>query len=171
MKRLEHKAGMGALALRFAILCASRSQEVRGARWSEIDFERRVWVVPAERMKMRRVHKVPLSDGAIAVLGEAAAFRRAECELVFPSRKHGWLSDMTLTKALRDLGERVTQHGFRSSFRDWVAEATSVPDSVAEASLAHAVEDKSWNWMRIALERSSVLPAACAAFQLRRRAK
>ena len=91
---------------------------------------------------MRRMHKVPLSDQAVAVLHEAAALRRAECELVFPSTRDGWLSDMTLTKALRDLGEQVTQHGFRSSFRDWAAEATSVPDAVADSCLAHALEDK-----------------------------
>ncbi|MBA3730634.1 MAG: tyrosine-type recombinase/integrase [Sphingomonas sp.] len=142
MDRLQTKTGMGALALRMAILCASRSQEVRGARWSEIDLERREWLIPAARMKMRKVHKLPLSEQALAVLMQAAALRRDDGDLVFPSRKDGWLSDMTLTKALRDLGEAATQHGFRSSFRDWAAEMTSAPDAVAEACLAHEVEDK-----------------------------
>jgi integrase len=141
MRRLEKKAGIGALALRLAILCASRSQEVRGARWSEIDFETKVWNVPAERMKMRRAHRAPLSTEALEVLKQAASIRRAGCDLVFPSASDGWLSDMTLTKALRDLNERVTQHGFRSSFRDWVADKTAFPDAVAEAALAHAVSD------------------------------
>lgn len=142
MGRLQSKSGIGALALRMAILCASRSQEVRGACWSEFDLEREEWVIPAVRMKMRKVHKLPLSRQAIAVLEHASAFRRDNCDLVFPSTKDGWLSDMTLTKALRDLGEAATQHGFRSSFRDWAAEVASAPDPVAEACLAHAVEDK-----------------------------
>ena len=142
MGRLQKKSGLGALALRLAILCVSRSQEVRGAQWSEFDLERREWIIPAERMKMRKAHKVPLSEQAVAVLKQAADLSRDGCGLVFPSTKGGWLSDMTLTKALRDLGELVTQHGFRSSFRDWAAEMTSVPDAVAEACLAHAVEDK-----------------------------
>jgi integrase len=142
MEKLSRKAGMGTLALRLAILCASRSQEVRGARWDEVDLANKVWTIPASRMKMRRAHRVPLSEEALQVFEEAAAKRHAHTDLCFPSRRDGWLSDMTLTKALRDLGETVTQHGFRSSFRDWVAEATSVPDSVAGACLAHVVEDK-----------------------------
>jgi integrase len=132
---------MGALALRLAILCASRSQEVRGARWSEIDFEAKVWTIPAERMKMRRAHRVPLSAEALIVFQEAASIHRAGTDLVFPGRD-GWLSDMTLTKALRDLGHSVTQHGFRSSFRDWVADKTGVAEEVAKAALSHAENDK-----------------------------
>jgi integrase len=142
MNRLKGKSGIGALALRFAILCASRSQEVRGAQWCEIDLEGKVWVVPAERMKMKRAHKVPLSGEALAVVEQAASMRRAGSEFLFPSARDAWLSDMTLTKVLRDLGEQVTQHGFRSSFRDWVAEKTGAPDAVAESCLAHVVEDK-----------------------------
>lgn len=141
MVKLARKTGMGALALRFAILCASRSQEVRGASWSEVDLNEMVWIVPAERMKMKRAHRVPLSAEAADVLKEAAASRRAACDLIFPSSRDGWLSDMTLTKALRDLSAGVTQHGFRSSFRDWAAEKTTFPDAVAEAALAHAVPD------------------------------
>jgi len=139
MPRLVDKGGMGALALRATILTAARSGEVRGATWAELDLANAVWTVPAERMKMRRAHRVPLSAEAVAVFSEAGAVRRKGTNLVFPSAKGGPLSDMTLTKALRDLGETATAHGFRSSFRDWAAEQTSLPGEIAEAALAHAV--------------------------------
>lgn len=139
MAKLAGKRGMGALALRAAILCANRSGEVRGATWAELDLEGAVWAIPGERMKSRKPHRVPLSPQAIAVFREAETVRRAGTDLVFPSGKGGSLSDMTLTKAIRDLGESATAHGFRSAFRDWAAEQTSLPGEIAEAALAHAV--------------------------------
>lgn len=140
MRRLENKSGVGALALQALILTAARSGEIRGARWSEIDLEARVWTVPEERMKARRVHRVPLSPEAIHIFSRAAEWRRPNCELVFPSVRDGQLSDMTLTKAVRDLGVTdATVHGFRSTFRDWAGEYTSIPGEVAEAALAHTV--------------------------------
>ena len=141
MARLEGRTGMAALAVQLLILTAARSGEIRGATWGEIDFERAVWTSPAERMKMKRAHRVPLSPQAIAVLRKAESFRRYGTDHVFPSAKGGALSDMALTKRLRDLDMTCTAHGFRSSFRDWAAE-TSVDDAVAEAALAHAVNDK-----------------------------
>jgi integrase len=140
MEQLKLKTGIAALALRLLILCANRSGEIRGATWDEIDFERGVWTVPAERMKMRKPHRIPLSPQAVAVLEEAKAIRRSAH--VFPNGKGVALSDMALTKTLRDMGMDCTAHGFRSSFRFWVAEKTTVPDPVAEAALAHAVPDK-----------------------------
>jgi integrase len=137
MARLEPKTGMAALALRLLILCASRSGEVRGAKWDELDLANAVWIVPAERMKMKRSHRVPLSPQAVALLEQAKALRRSDH--VFPSGKGEALSDMALTKTLRDMGLKCTAHGFRSSFRDWAAEQTSVPGEIAEAALAHAV--------------------------------
>jgi integrase len=137
MERLEAKTGIAAKALRLLILCANRSGEVRGAKWDEIDFERAVWTVPAERMKMRKPHRIPLSPAALAVLDEAKAIRRSS--QVFPNGKGEALSDMALTKTLRDMGLSCTAHGFRSSFRDWAAEQTSVAGEIAEAALAHAV--------------------------------
>lgn len=139
MPKLEAKGGMGAMALRATILTAARSGEVRGAIWDELDLQAAVWTIPAERMKMRRPHRVPLSPEAVAVFRQAAAIRRADSNLVFPSRTGKPLSDMTLTKVLRDEGEKVTVHGFRSSFRDWAAEQTNQPPEIAEAALAHAV--------------------------------
>lgn len=139
MPKLASKSGMGAMALRAAILTAARSGEVRAATWSELDLDAALWTIPAERMKMRRPHRVPLSAEAVAVFRKAAGIRRADSDLVFPSSTGRSLSDMTLTKVLRDEGETVTVHGFRSSFRDWAAEQTSFPGEVAEAALSHAV--------------------------------
>ncbi len=138
-------AGLAARAcMRFLILTAARSGEARGARWSEVDMEGREWRIPAERMKGGVEHRVPLSDAAVAALHEAAPLR-GDDDLIFPSpRKHGRpLSDMALTKTLRDCGlaDRATVHGFRSAFRDWAAERTNAPRAIMERSLAHAVAD------------------------------
>lgn len=141
MPKLKAKGGMGAMALRAAILTAARSGEVRRATWHEVDLQAAIWIIPAERMKMRRPHRVPLSPEALAVFLEAAAIRRADSDLVFPSRTGKPLSDMTLTKVLRDLGEKATTHGFRSTFRDWAGENSSQPREIAKASIAHAVGD------------------------------
>lgn len=139
MPKLEAKSGMGAMALRAAILTAARSGEVRAATWSEFDLDAALWTISAERMKMRRPHRVPLSAEAVAVFRQAASIRRSDSDFVFPSATGRPLSDMTLTKVLRDEGETVTVHGFRSSFRDWAAEQTSFPGEIAEAALSHAV--------------------------------
>lgn len=139
MARLADKGGMGALALRVTILTAARSGEVRGVTWSELDLEGAVWTIPAERMKARRIHRVPLSPAAVALFREAAAIKRAGTDLIFPAGSGKALSDMTLTKVLRDMNAPCTVHGFRSTFRDWTAEQTSLPGEVAEAALAHTV--------------------------------
>lgn len=140
--KLTEKKTMGSLALQTVILTATRSGETRGATWREIDFKAGVWTVPAERMKMKRPHRVPLSPDAIAVLKAARAMPKADLKadsLVFPGATGKPLSDMTLTKILRDMKEPFTVHGMRSSFRDWAAEQMSMPGEIAEAALAHAV--------------------------------
>lgn len=140
---LRERISVGRLALEFLILTAARSGEVRGCRWSEIDLKRNLWTIPAERMKAGRPHVVPLSDPALSALERASMYRSYVSDLVFPgqdSRKT--LSDMTLLKILRDMGLSVTVHGFRSSFRDWVAEETNYPGEIAEAALAHAIPNK-----------------------------
>lgn len=139
MERLSDKGGMGALALRVAILTAARSGEVRGATWGELDLDGAVWTVPAERMKARRQHRVPLSSAAVALFRAAASVKRSGTDLIFPAGSGNALSDMTLTKVLRDMKAPCTVHGFRSTFRDWAAEQTSLPGEVAEAALAHTV--------------------------------
>ena len=125
----------------FLVLTAARSGEARGTTWGEIDLDARLWTIPAERMKGGVEHRVPLSEAAIAALEEAASLRD-ESGLVFLSPVGGRpLSDMTLTKILRTVGlaERVTVHGFRSSFRDWAAEYTNATYAAMELSLAHHV--------------------------------
>lgn len=134
----------GRLGLLFTIYTASRSGEVRGAQWGEVDLAAKVWTIPADRMKAHRAHTVPLSPAALAVLERAAALRKSAkpSALVFPSRTGGELSDMTLAKVLRDAGQPFTVHGFRSAFKDWAAEETAFPDAVSEAALAHGDPDK-----------------------------
>lgn len=123
--------------INFLVLTATRSGEVRGARWDEFDVEAREWRVPAARMKTGNEHRVPLSDAAMEVLREAEAEQDGS-GLVFPSRRGRPLSDATLSKLIRELGIDAVPHGFRSSFRDWCAESGQ-PRDVAEAALAHIV--------------------------------
>ena len=129
------------LCLRFLILTAARSGEVRGATWDEIDLDAREWRIPGKRMKGGREHRVPLSEAARDVLARARGLEDGS-GLVFPSptRPGRPLSKMALTKVLRDQGlaDRATVHGFRSAFRDWCAE-TGKPREIAEAALAHTV--------------------------------
>lgn len=133
--RESKRAWLGTkLAFEFIVLTAARSGEVREARWSEIDLEAKTWAVPASRMKMRRQHRVPLSDQAVAVLREAEAHRRGD--LVFPSKQGKTLSDSTLSKLLRELGVKAVPHGFRASFKGWCREH-DVPETVSEFALAH----------------------------------
>ena len=127
------------LAFEFLVLTASRSGEVRTAKWSEIDWDAATWEVPAARMKARRPHRVPLSCRAMEILREASRFGDGQ-GLVFPAVRSGNpASPMTFTVLLRRLGILAVPHGFRSSFRDWVIEQTSTPWAVAEAALAHNV--------------------------------
>ena len=145
MGRLRTSESMGRLALEAVILTAARSGEVRLATWGELDLDAATWTIPAERMKAGREHVVPLSTPAASLFRRMKAHRREETDaaLVFPGVKRGKpLSDMTLTKAMRDMGREETPHGFRSTFRDWVAERTTWPAELAEAALAHIVSDK-----------------------------
>jgi integrase len=128
------------LALEFLALTACRSGEVRGARWDEIDTAAAVWEIPASRMKMKRPHRVPLSARALEILREAEAFHDGS-GLIFPSPRGKALSDMTLSKLVKELGFDCDVHGFRTSFRTWAQECTNYPREVAEAALAHAVGD------------------------------
>ena len=137
MERLAGASGTGALAVRFAILTATRSGEVRGATWSEVDLDTAVWTVPAERMKAKEEYCVPLTRGALAVLEQA---RGLDDDLIFLGRRRGSaLSDMSLIAVLKRLDVPVTVHGFRSTFRDWASERTNVPREIAEMCLAHTV--------------------------------
>ena len=141
LAKLREQPGMGARALEFAILTAARSGEVRGATWDEIDLERAVWTISGGRMKAGKEHRVPLSAPAIAVL-QSVALLRTEGGPVFPSpQKRGQpMIDRALTYPLERMGRGdLTAHGFRSTFRDWAAEATGFPNHVVEQALAHAI--------------------------------
>lgn len=137
MQELRKREGLAAKALEFGILTATRSGEVRGAIWDEIDLKNRVWTIPAERMKTQKEHRVPLSDAAMKLLNDVP--RMAENNLVFPAPRGGILSDMTLTAVMRRMKVDAVPHGFRSTFRDWCAERTNYPRDVAEMALAHAI--------------------------------
>lgn len=141
MRDLREREGIAARALEVLILTAARSGEVRGMTWGEINLDEAVWIVPAERMKAKREHRVPLSVRVIEVLRSLPVVAG---ELVFPGMREGSpLSDMTLTAVLKRMGRAdLTAHGFRSSFRDWAAERTNYPREVAEMALAHTIGDK-----------------------------
>lgn len=130
------------LALEFLILTASRTSEVLLARWEEIDLEQALWTIPANRMKAGRIHRVPLSDRCVEILKRAKVLG-ADSNYVFPGRSaEKPLSNMVFLMMLRRMKIYVTAHGFRSSFRDWAAEATHFPREVAEMALAHTIENK-----------------------------
>lgn len=140
MAELRQQAGMGARALELAILTAARSGEVRGATWAEVDLAQAVWTIPANRMKARKEHRVPLSAEAVELLRTLP--RIAGSELLFPNSKGAALSDMTLSAVLKRMGRAVTAHGFRSTFRDWAGECTAYPREVIEHALAHQLRDR-----------------------------
>ncbi|QFY62030.1 tyrosine-type recombinase/integrase [Rhizobium grahamii] len=133
--------------LELLILTACRSGELRQMQWDEIDFSSAIWTVPAARMKAKIIHRVPLSQKGIQILRSRLEKSETGTGLVFPSRKCTPISDMTLTKFLRDNevfsdtpGRIATAHGFRSSFRDWASE-NGYPRDVAERALAHTVKN------------------------------
>lgn len=155
LEALQSKSGTAAKALIFCILTATRSGEVRGAVWREIDMEKGIWTIPAERMKGGREHRVPLSEAAVEILRQVFPLASGSDDFVFQSTRGGkMLSDMALSELVRGMnegtpsgwraadGRRVVVHGFRSTFRDWCEEATSTPRAVSEAALAHVIENK-----------------------------
>jgi integrase len=144
MKALRLQTSVSARALEFAILTAARTGEVIGAKWSEIDLNEKIWIVPGERMKAGREHRVPLSARAAAILTEAIMEDAASDSFVFTGNKPcSPLSNMAFLMLLRRMTrEDVTAHGFRSTFRDWAAERTEFSNEVAEMALAHTVGSK-----------------------------
>ena len=151
---LRSREGFVARALEFLALTAARSGEVRGATWGEIDLDRAMWIIPAQRMKMEREHRVPLSSEAVALLRVLP--RLSDSPFVFPAARGGMLSDMALSMLMKRQHhaavaagsegylDRVSKrpavpHGLRSTFRDWVAEKTQYPGDMAEVALAHRI--------------------------------
>ena len=141
---LQSRDGIGAQALEFLALTASRSGEVRGATWDEIDLDKGLWVIPANSMKMDREHRVPLTSEAVVLLKGLPRFEGSE--FIFPAARGGQISDMTISAVMRRqaftdkrTGRTAVPHGLRSTFRDWVAERTEYPRDMAEIALAHQV--------------------------------
>lgn len=156
---LRQKDGISPKALEFAILTACRSGEIFGATWQEIDFESKVWIIPKERMKADKEHRVPLSQEAITLLKSIKSYTQPQ-DFIFPApRGGGMLSDMSLTALIKRMHEQkikenglgyidpkqnrvITTHGFRSTFRDWSADKTDYPREVCEHVLAHKLPDE-----------------------------
>ena len=151
---LQNRQGMSARALEFLALTAVRSGEVRGATWSEINTDEKLWVIPAERMKMRREFRIPLSPQALEILDKLPHFK--DSEYIFPAPKGGMLSDMALSSVMRKMHiaqydidregwvdsttkRPAVPHGLRSSFRDWAGETTDYPREIIELCLAHDI--------------------------------
>ena len=176
MVDLRAREGNGARALEFGILTATRSREIRLARWSEIDLEARVWQIPGERMKAGKLHTVPLSNEAVALLRSLSS--NDSDGLIFTAEKGGPVSDATISATIKRMhdeqlrqdkpgwidptdGRRVVPHGFRSSFKDWARNCTRFPDEVSELALAHVNDDKT----RAAYARDQLLPARTKLMQ------
>ncbi|MDH5547133.1 MAG: tyrosine-type recombinase/integrase [Gammaproteobacteria bacterium] len=148
LTKLAESKSISAKALAFLILTATRTGEVLGATWDEIDIENAVWTIPAERMKAKREHKVPLTGRVIQILNSLHRF--ADTPYIFPGLKKGKpMSNMALLKLMRDMGYGTANthgnyvpHGFRSSFRDWAGETTNHPSDVVEMALAHTIKNK-----------------------------
>jgi integrase len=139
MVGLRERDGMGALALQFTVLTAARTTEALAAQWTEFDLSKKLWTVPADRMKAGREHRVPLSDDAVAILQRLKEV--ATGQYVFGGSKP--MSQMALLMVLRRMErDDITVHGFRSTFKDWARERTNFPNEVSEAALAHVIGDK-----------------------------
>ena len=137
--QLNTREGVAARSLEFLILTAARTGEVIGAKLDEIDLKQKIWTVPADRMKAKKEHRIPLSDRAVEILTELPRERGNEFVFIGPSKGSG-LSNMGMAAVLKRMGRTdTTVHGFRSSFRDWAAERTSYPNHVVEMALAHAI--------------------------------
>lgn len=142
MAWLRAESGVAARALELLILTATRTSEVTGARWEEIDLQAAIWTIPGERMKAGKEHRVPLSRVAISPLSETPPEKRDGH--LFQGAKAGKpLSNMAMMAVLRRMGfAGLTVHGFRSTFRDWAAEETAFPRELAEKALAHAIRSE-----------------------------
>ena len=141
MADLRGRPAVAARALEFAILTAARSGEVLGAQWDEIDTDRKVWTIPATRMKAGREHRVPLSPRAVEIV-EAMAKLGAEGYLFPGPKPKKPLSSMAMAMLLRRMKAEITVHGFRSTFRDWASETTGFSHEVCEMALAHTIANK-----------------------------
>ncbi|MGH1558118.1 tyrosine-type recombinase/integrase [Caulobacter segnis] len=141
MANLRTRSAVAARALEFLILTGARSGEVLGATWDEIDLQKEIWTVPADRMKAGREHRVPLSGRAMTILAER--LEAGSVGHVFPgATSASALSSMAMAMLLRRMKSDITVHGFRSTFRDWASETTGFSHEVCEMALAHTIANK-----------------------------
>ena len=164
--QIRKREATAALALEFCILTAARSGEVLGLRRSEIDFDKKIWTLPADRMKAGREHRVPLSARAISILKELAKVNSGDFIFAGQARNKP-LSNMAMDMMLRRMKrEDVTVHGFRSSFRDWAGNVSSFPREITETALSHVIGDKAEQAYRRsdALEKRRKLMDSWAAY-------
>ncbi|RAK52090.1 tyrosine-type recombinase/integrase [Phenylobacterium deserti] len=167
MVQLRERVGISARALEFTILTAARTGETIGSTAQEFDRERRLWIVPADRMKGGREHRVPLTDAAMAVLEAMNVWDLKPGAFLFPGAKAGKpISNMSMDKVLRTMELDVTVHGFRSAFKDWAEDTTNFPSGIIEAALAHLVGDETERAYRRgdALEKRRALMEAWAGY-------
>ena len=164
--KLRKREATSALALELCILTAARSGEILGMRWSEFDLGKKIWIVPAKRMKAGREHRVPLASRAVAILRQQEKVSTGE--FVFAGRaRNKPLSNMAMEMVLRRMKvDNATVHGFRSSFRDWAGNVTSFPREITEMALAHVIGDKAEQAYRRrdALEKRRKLMEAWAGY-------
>lgn len=139
MAAIRAREAMAALALEFVILTATRTSEVLGATWSEVDLNKAIWTIPAARMKAGKEHRVPLPPRAIEILEATKPLGK---DWLFPADRGGKLSGMAMSMLLRRMKLNCTVHGFRSAFRDWSAECTAYAHEVCEMALAHSIGNK-----------------------------
>lgn len=143
MAALREKPGTGPRALEFCILSATRTTETRMARWEEFSDDLSIWTVPAERTKMKRELRVPLTDAERAILVQMREARAEGAEYVFPGKSgRDYLSEKALLRVMHRMNVPFSVHGFRSTFSDWCAETTAHPEAVREMALGHAIENR-----------------------------
>ena len=144
LQELRQRKGYSALALEFLILTAARTSEIIGAKWAEIDLEKKVWTLPADRMKVGKEHRVPLCSRAIEILTNITSNRNPEEHVFCGWKQNTGLSNNALLALLRKMGRSdITAHGFRSTFRDWAAEeAHTFANETIELALAHTIKNK-----------------------------
>jgi len=164
--KLRKREAISALALELCILTAARSGAILGMRWPEIDLGKKIWTVPADRMKAGREHRVPLSARAVAILRQLEKLKTGDFVFAGQARNKA-LSNMAMEMVLRRMKiEGATVHGFRSSFRDWAGNVSNFPREVTETALAHVIGDKAEQAYRRsdALEKRRKLMEAWASY-------
>lgn len=166
MVKLRKRPAVTARALEFAILTAARTGEVIGMRWEEVDLDQATWTVPADRMKAKRAHTVPLSDAALTILRGLRTAEPEPRDLVFEAPKGRALSNMAMLALLKRMEVPVTVHGFRSTFRDWAGDMTNFAQQDIEMALAHTIQSKTERAYRRgdALEKRREMMRAWAEF-------